>query len=281
MYKIGVFISVLISIFISFTYSQEKIVAVFDGEKITLEQFNKTFEAYWKEILHLPIHRATREDKIDFLKWLIRSKIIKKEAEKMGIYVEEEELKDYIKRHIGKIKLSDPVKNMVKTEVLINKILERLTENIEINEGEIEAYYYLNLRDFKFPKQVLILRVLADTKEAAEEVYKRLKRGDDIYNIDGIKVGKPRWYSIQTLPSILRKRLYPYKIGEVSKPVALDNGYIIVKIIDKKKEGVLSLEEAKPQVIKKLRGYKREEAFRRWFSEVLKGYIIHLYFQYF
>ncbi len=275
------FIVLLLTILISFAITKEKVVAVFDGEKITLDQFNKSFKAYWQEILHLPIHRATREDKIEFLKWLVRSKIVEKEAEEMGISVTEEELKNYIKKHIGKKKLSEPVERMVRTEILINKIVDELAKDISITEGEIEAYYYLNLRDFKYPKQVQILRVLAWDKEQAMEVYKRLKNGESLEDMEDIKIGKPRWYSIQTLPSILRRRLYPYEIGKVSRPVKVNDGYIIVKILNKKKEGILSLEEAKPQVMKKLKSYKKEEVFRKWFSEVLKKYSIRLDFQYF
>ena len=271
---------VLIFLFFGFVFSEEKVVAVIDGESITLEQFNKSFSAYWQEILHLPIHKATKEDRIEFLKWLVRSKIVEREARKLGIEVSEEEIREYIRLNIGKDKLSDPVKRMVRTEILINKIVDRISGDISISDGEVEAYYYLNLRDFKYPKQVQILRVLVYDKEKAFKVYRLLKEGKDIEEEEDVRIGKPRWYSIQTLPSVLRKRLYPYNIGKVSKPLKLESGYIIVKIVGKKKEGVLGLEEAKPQVIKKLLSFKKEEVFRRWFSEVLKNYSIRLYFQY-
>jgi len=271
---------IIILLLCGLAFSDEKVVAVIDGESITLEQFNKSFSAYWQEILHLPIHKATREDKVEFLKWMVRSKIVEREAEKLGIDVEEEEIKEYIRLNIGKDKLSDPVRRMVRTEILINKIVEKISGNIEVSDGEVEAYYYLNLRDFKYPKQVQILRVLVYDKEEAFRVYRLLKEGKDVEEKEGIKIGKPRWYSIQTLPSVLRRRLYPYNIGKVSKPVKLESGYIIVKIVDKKKEGVLDLEKAKPKVIKKLLNLKKEEVFKRWFSEALKGYSIRLYFQY-
>ncbi len=271
---------VLIFLFFGFVFSEEKVVAVIDGESITLEQFNKSFSAYWQEILHLPIHKATKEDRVEFLKWLVRSKIVEKEARKLGIEVSEEEIREYIRLNIGKDKLSDPVKRMVRTEILINKIVDRISGDISISDGEVEAYYYLNLRDFKYPKQVQILRVLVYDKEKAFKVYRLLKEGKDIEEEEDVRIGKPRWYSIQTLPSVLRKRLYPYNIGKVSKPLKLESGYIIVKIVDKKKEGVLDLKEAKPKVIRKLFNFKKEEVFRRWFSEVLKNYSIRLYFQY-
>jgi len=235
---------IIILLLCGLAFSDEKVVAVIDGESITLEQFNKSFSAYWQEILHLPIHKATREDKVEFLKWMVRSKIVEREAEKLGIDVEEEEIKEYIRLNIGKDKLSDPVRRMVRTEILINKIVEKISGNIEVSDGEVEAYYYLNLRDFKYPKQVQILRVLVYDKEEAFRVYRLLKEGKDVEEEEkeGIKIGKPRWYSIQTLPSVLRR--------------------------------------AKPKVIKKLLNLKKEEVFKRWFSEALKGYSIRLYFQY-
>jgi len=124
---------------------------------------------------------------------------------------------------------------------------------------------------------VKLLRVVAEDRKRAREVYRALKSGRPVPNREGIIVGKERWYSIQALPKRIRKKLWPYKVGRVSKPIRFETGYLILKIIDRRKAGFLPLSEVRERVRSKILRMKREEVFKRWFREVLKGYRLEVY----
>ena len=260
-------------------FSKASIVARIDSETIKRDELYSYFNSYWREILHLPIARATKLDVQNFLVELVRAKVIQQEAEKMGISVSKEELEDYIQKNIGSKDLSPIAFEFVRTELLINKILDRFSGRFEVSENQIIAYYYLNLRDFKMPEQVKLERFIADSLDTANEVFYSLSKGDKLpEELKGVKRGEAMWYSIQALPEVLRNQLSPYQVGAVSKPIRTEAGYVIFRVVDRRKEGIVPLEEAKPMVRSKLIKEKRQEVLREWLEKTLKNYQVEFYF---
>jgi|GEM_PF-730808 parvulin-like peptidyl-prolyl isomerase len=266
----------LLLVVLSLSYGS--VVAKINSKVITKEELIDAFNAYWREMIHLPITQATKRDMREFLIEYVRSQIIQQEAKRMGISVKESELKEYIQKNIGNEKLSEAVKELVKTELITNKIIDMIAKDIEVNDKEVIAYYYLNLRDFKLPAQVLVKRFLADDLDTANELYYRLSVGKSVENSKSVKEGEPMWYSIQTLPEIVKEQLYPYEVGKVSKPIDTGSGYLVLKIVDKRGGGIMPLESAKPLVRERLLKEKRQEVFREWFQKVSKNYRVEFFF---
>jgi parvulin-like peptidyl-prolyl isomerase len=262
-----------------FGFSSASVVARVGSETIKKDELYEYFNSYWREILHLPIARATKEDVQNFLVELVRSKVIRQEAKRMGISLKDAEVKDYIQKNIGSKKLSSVALYLIKTELLVDKIAERLYKGSEITENQVIAYYYLNLRDFKMPAQVRLERFVADSLESANELYYRLSIGIEPWeDIKGVKKGEAVWYSIQALPDVLRAQLSPYEVGRVSKPIYTEAGYVVFRVVGRRNEGILSLEEAKPMVRAKLIREKRQEVLKEWLEKTLKNYRVEFYF---
>jgi len=262
-----------------FGFSSASVVARVGPETIKKEELYEYFNFYWREILHLPIARATKEDVQNFLVELVRSKVIRQEAKRMGISLKDAEVEDYIQKNIGSKNLSPIALYLIKTEILVDKIAERLYKGSEINENQVVAYYYLNLRDFKMPAQVRLERFVADSLESANELYYRLSSGIEFWDdIKGVKKGEAMWYSMQALPDVLKAQLSPYEVGRVSKPIYTEAGYVVFRVVGRRNEGILSLEEAKPMVRAKLIREKRQEVLKEWLEKTLKNYRVEFYF---
>jgi parvulin-like peptidyl-prolyl isomerase len=262
-----------------FGFSSASVVARVGSETIKKDELYEYFNSYWREILHLPIARATKEDAQSFLVELVRSKVIRQEAKRMGISLRDAEVEDYIQKNIGSKNLSPIALYLIKTELLVDKIAERLYKGSEITENQVVAYYYLNLRDFKMPAQVRLERFVADSLESANELYYRLSRGIEFWeDIRGVKKGEAMWYSIQALPDVLKAQLSPYEVGKVSKPIYTEAGYVVFRVVGRRKEGILPLEEAKPMVRAKLIREKRQEVLKEWLEKTLKNYRVEFYF---
>jgi parvulin-like peptidyl-prolyl isomerase len=265
-----------------FGFSSASVVARVGSETIKKDELYEYFNSYWREILHLPIARATKEDVQNFLVELVRSKVIRQEAKKMGISLSNAEVDDYIQKSIGSKNLSPVALYFIETEILVNKIAEMLYKGSEITENQVVAYYYLSLRDFKVPAQVRLERFVADNLESANELYYRLSRGIGFWeDIRGVRRGEAVWYSIQALPDVLRAQLSPYEVGRVSKPIYTEAGYVVFRVVGRRKEGILSLEEAKPMVRAKLIREKRQEVLKEWLEKTLKSYRVEFYFSQF
>lgn len=254
-----------------------RVVARIDKEQITLSEVRQAFTAYWREILHLPIARATPRDLQEFIVEYVRSKIIHMEARRMGISVTPREFEEYVEKHVGSKRLSDVAKDLITTEILSQRIMSRIAGDLEVKDGQITAYYYLNLRDFKLPAQVLLERYTSDSLDTANEVYYSLSRGLPLRE-SNVRTGQPMWYSIQTLPEVVRRQLYPYEVGKTTRPIEVGGLYVIFRVADRRGSGIMPLEEARPIVREKLLREKRQEVFQRWFQEASKRYSVEFYF---
>lgn len=254
------------------------VVARLNGKPITKEEFERFFTAYWRELFHFNSGEPTKEDKKIFLFEYIKGIILEEEAKRMGIKVSEEEVRERL-RSFGIQNQSEVLMDLIRREILVERLEERITSNLSVSEGEIEAYYLLNKREFYYPDQVKLLRVVVQTKESAVKVKRALEDGKPPPSEEDVIVGDERWYSIQALPKEIKKELLPYRVGRVSDPIRVEDSYLILKITDKKEGGSLTLSEAREMVRSKILRMKKVEAFRRWFKEVLKDYRLEVYLE--
>ena len=266
----------LLLLILSFSLSFSEVVARIDGKVLTKEEFERAFRTYWKEILHFSPGKPRKEDKKRFLFEYIKGMIIEDIALDLGIRVSEEEVRKQLRRW-GVKRPSETILDLARREILTRRLEKHLTKDVAVKEEEIKAYYLLNRREFRYPDQVKLLRVVAEDRKTAEEVYRALKKGRPVPDMEGITVGRERWYSIHALPRKIRKRLWPYKVGRVSRPIKLGTGYLILKVLDRRKAGFLPLTEVKDRVRSKILKMKREEVFKRWFRSVLKNYRLEIY----
>ncbi len=253
-----------------------EVIARINGREVTREEFLRAFEVYRKEVLHFNPGKPTPEDRRRFFFEYIKGILVEEVAGDMGVSVSEEEVSERLKKW-GR-KEADPVlRRLIRKEILLEKIADRLTGDLRVTEEEIKVYYLLNRREFYLPSQIKLLRVLAEDREKARKAYRLLKRGGELRPEEGIRIGKERWYSLHSLPRKVRRKLYPYRKGVVSRPIRLETGYLILKITDRRKAGFLPLSEVRDRVRRKLLNVKREEVLKSWFREVLKGYRLELY----
>lgn len=266
----------VLTLLLFFSFSFAEVVAKVNGVEITKEELDRKFKTYWEEILHFSPGKPKEEDRIRFLMEYIKGIILEDVAGDMGIEVSEEEVQRRL-RIWGKRRPSELVRELVRREIIAEKLENRLTEDLRVSDEEVKAYYMLNKREFSYPNQIKLLRVVAYDKKKAYKVFKLLKGGNNVDPEEGIIVGKERWYSLQALPKVVKRKLYPYKVGKVSKPIKIEGGYLILKITSKRKAGYLPLSEVKDRVRDKILKLKKKEVLREWFRDILKGYDLELY----
>ncbi len=257
-----------------FSFSQP--IAVIKGKEISMEEFERAFRIYQKEIAHLSPRTALERDREIFMREYVKMRIVEEIAKDIGISISEKEVDERLFRWGRKGSVSPELRGFVRREIAVEKITDMLSRGIRITEGEVRAYYLLNKREFFYPRQVKLLRIVADSRRVALRVRRALRRGESLPT-RGVIVGRERWYSLQSLPKKVRARLYPYKVGKVTAPIRFEGRYLILKITDTRRSGVLPFDLVREEVRRKLLRIKREEAFRRWFKDMLETYGVKLY----
>jgi peptidyl-prolyl cis-trans isomerase SurA len=226
---------------------------------------------------------------------LVNSKLVFEEAVSNGISVTDDEVQDeylraskmfrnveemnaYLKsRHIDQ----DTMIAELHQNLVITKFVdEAIKKGITVTPKEMSDYYSTHPDEFKHPDLVRISRIIiesgatpesdAKARQQAQAILKRIENGEDFAKLAGeystgpaASQGGDVGYSDKaSLTTEYADVVFSLPVGGV-KMIKMQQGYHILKVTDKKKEGIATLEEAKEQLIEFLREQKVQAGIRK------------------
>lgn len=206
-----------------------------------------------------------RWDEKSISKWISSigmNKISILEAESLNINADED-IKSY-----GEYQIVNLMKN---------KIFDQ-----NVSEEELRKFYDKNKSDFTFPDRVRVKYILVAEKFTAEKIFemaKERKNFDELvnnYTLDALSRennGDLGFISRQQF-----KEIYDVcgslKIGEIGGPVAVPQGFAIVKLIGKEKSRIKNFDEAKNQMTSELLKNKKASAYNAFIKKLKKEFNI-------
>jgi peptidyl-prolyl cis-trans isomerase C len=220
---------------------------------------------------------------------LINSKLLYQKAVASGVKATDAEVKAELQR-IAKTFKDDAEMNMALASqntdraTLEKGLYESLTmskyvdENVDkkitVTQAELEKYYADHPDEFKHPDIVRTSQILiqpagdtpeldAKAKERAEALLARIKKGEDFAKLarensvdqSASQGGDIGFNSRDALDPDYAEAAFSLPVGGI-KLIKSQFGYHIIKVTDKKKEGVSSLEEIKQQLTDYLKNQK-------------------------
>src|SRR3972149_2956507 len=204
------------------------IVAKINDKEITLSEFTERIKEY-PALAHSG--EMTEETKKGFLDNLIVRELIFQEALRLGIDKDKETI-DFIE--------------------------------------EMKKFFDKNLEETKSPDEVRASHILLKTREEADMVLKKVKQGakfEDLakkFSTDpGSKDtgGDLGFFSQGMMVPEFDSIAFKLKVGEVSDIVQSRFGFHIIKVLEKREGKQKNIDEAKPEIEKKLLAKKRKEKF--------------------
>ncbi|MCS7280192.1 MAG: peptidylprolyl isomerase [Desulfobacterota bacterium] len=237
-----------------------KVVAEIDGEKITLNEFNKELDKIPTELKMLV---ATEMGKRAYLERLIMKRLLLKEAKKEKIEKDKE----------FQEKLAE-----IREQLLIDMLVKKRLEKAEIKEEEIRKYYEENKEQFKKPPEINTRHILLRTAEEAKQIQERLSKGEDFvelakkYSIDPAAKttgGEIGYHPKGTLvPEYEEEAFKLKKVGQISGIVKTRFGYHIIRLEGIKPPSYASYEEVREIIRQKLLQEKRGKMLEDYFAEL-------------
>jgi parvulin-like peptidyl-prolyl isomerase len=157
-------------------------------------------------------------------------------------------------------------------DYLVNELLEELTADARVSAADVMAYYNLHRDEFSYevkiqriivPDSMLAVQTLADIKAGADFTKLAKERSRDMLLEGGQEsryfardVGDPRMGGDPNLAEVI----FALAPGQVSDVVKTQEGYQVVKLVDRKKvKAETSLADAKDQ-IEAVLNYRRSQA---------------------
>lgn len=241
-----------------------KVLATIDGDKITLQEFNKELD---KIPMNMKMLVASESGKKNYLDRLVVKKLLLKEAAKAKIESE----KDFQERV-----------NDIKEQLLIETLLKKkITADTQMSEDDVKKYYEDHKEEFRKDREINTRHILLKTEEEAKQVQSKLQKGEDFtelakkYSIDpnvrqsGGEIGfQPKGSLIPEYESAAFKLT---KVGQVSGIVKTQFGYHIIRLEGVKPPSYVPLEEVKDFIKQKNAQEKQKEVLEKYIEELKKN----------
>jgi len=267
----------------------EHIVARFDGEEITLDEFNQEF----KELVTDPKNKASqpglRELREACLDQMIERKILAREGRRLGIHVSTEEVnqaileikKDYPEEGFGEtLNLKgmnlEEWKVRLEEKLLAEKMIRSGSRHQgRIEEKEVREFYETHRNLFQLPKRVKARQIIVADGNEALQIQKRLKKGENFEKLAKEKSIGPEktqggdlGYFSQGEKPVEFDHVFSMEVGSISDVIKSPYGYHIFKLEEKTESRDVPFEEARKSILERLEREKGEEVYQKWFNDL-------------
>lgn len=154
------------------------------------------------------------------------------------------------------------------------------------SEEELSDAYTRNKDAFKLPKSWRLAQIYiadpgvgAETKKRLDAVLKQLEAPDaDFASIARVSSddrnssangGELGWLEENLIQPAIRSELPSLKLNQLSKPIRMDDGWHILRVLDSREETTPTLDQVAPQLKARLRALKAQENREKFLAKLI------------
>lgn len=316
LHKVNIFIATVILMggmwIIQPAYGEvaDRIIAIVNGDVITLYELNSRFEPYQKRI-EGSYHGTDRgkiiaDARTSFLNRMIDNLLIEQESKRANVTVRDEEVNDAVKdilirknmktEDFDKVLKADgssvqEYKKELKDHLIRMRLLRReIRSKLSISENEIGEYYKKYRDEYEGKEAVRIKQIVllfpkdADVMARAairlqmDGILKRLQGGEPFDALAEQYSQGPASSSGGDIGFVEKGLMMPevdreafrLKTGEISGIIEVPLGFYIIQVIDRRGAGVKPIESVREEILSKIEEQKMEKKFEEWLSDLRK-----------
>lgn len=224
--------------------SEDQIVAKVNGKPVYESQIEDKIKKFleFNGVIGDPkfsYNNLSSEMKKEIIKNIVLSDLVLAEAKKSGAD-QDPEFKKAAEFTANQLLQKFYIENLIKSEITEDKIKAEYKKYVDSQAG-VEEYK--------------VAHILVKTEEEAQKIKKRIDAGEDFsklaqeYSLDNKEKGGELDYFIKgQMVAPFEQATEKLKVGQVSGIVKTDFGYHIIKLLDKRKASVLSLDDMREKI---------------------------------
>ncbi|MDC7676002.1 peptidylprolyl isomerase [Asticcacaulis machinosus] len=144
-------------------------------------------------------------------------------------------------------------------ERILGDMLVENTVDAAIDDNAVKNLYDEQLKLAKQSEEIRARLIMTRTREEGEAIIKQLQAGsmfealamekstDQATRFNGGDMG---YFTTDVMPAAYKGVLANAKPGQIAGPIEIDGGFAILKVEDRRQEQPLSLDEARPQILR-------------------------------
>jgi peptidyl-prolyl cis-trans isomerase C len=244
-----------------------QVLAKVDDKEITTSYFERQIKNLPESVQRLSLEG---EGKRAILEGMINREILYKEAVKKGINKDAE-----IKR-----KLEDMEKELVISTFIQREFGSRLM----VEDKEVQDYYNTHMNEFRNREEIRISQIIVPEEKDATDILGKLRQGQDFgalaaeYSTDkpsGLRKGDVGYYTYKMLPDEIRDSVFRLRVGDISSPYKMPDGYEIYKITDRRTVSY-SFDQVKNAIKLQLIDQKIQDSLKTYLDDLKKNMKIQI-----
>ncbi|PIU41531.1 MAG: hypothetical protein COS99_04970 [Candidatus Omnitrophica bacterium CG07_land_8_20_14_0_80_42_15] len=290
----------------------DKVLAIVNDEPITQSELDRVllpvYKQYRTQYSQQELVLKLDEIRKNILNQMISDKLILSEAKKKKIEVKPEEIEGKLKDAKKKFPSEDAFQQTLvaqgynvtqlqqrfKEDLMKDKFIDsEIRKKILITPGDINNYYNANIDKFKVEPRARILGILIKVKEGetkedarnrAKSILEKIKNGENFSELatqysegpGGKEGGEMGYVAKGQLRKELDDAIFSLKTEEVSDVIESGVGYHIFKVLDKKDEVVIRIDEVYNEIRDVIYSEKAKARFAQVLEELRKNAYISI-----
>ena len=272
-----------------------EVVATVNGEEIAGEEFQEAFMQFSQMMMMQGQQPMSEQEVLD---QLINTRILEIRAEEAGIEVDEDEVQEQIdelaEQFGGEEELAqllqqqgidaDELEDMIRQDLRNAEFRDQIAD-VEVTDEEVEEMYeeLRQMGEFEEDERadiqhIFIEGMTEEDREAGQEeileAYQRIAEGEDFEVVAGEVSEDPATAEeggrmqlergmLQGMPEF-EEQAFEAPIGEVTEPFMSEQGWHILRVLERHEAGTVPLEEVEDEIRDFVRQNKQGEQLQEW-----------------
>jgi parvulin-like peptidyl-prolyl isomerase len=233
--------------------SPQEVVVRVDSETLTVMDIANEIPLQYR-------NRITKSELQDYVTRWTDSQILYQEAKRRRL-----DQSESVRRELRRLE----------RELVVNKLLEQeLNKPFPLSEDEIEKYYNDNRPNFfRSAKEVRVWYLKVENKERADSLVAALRQGVDFLQIArhyaaGDSAAWDLYLTEAETAPMIASAVFTMTPGAVSRPIQLEDGFHIFKMIEKYDIGSLRPPASvREEIVARIQSEKRQERYKQLLAE--------------
>jgi parvulin-like peptidyl-prolyl isomerase len=171
----------------------------------------------------------------------------------------------------------EQVRTDLRTRLLSEKVFEKVTNQVEVTDDQVQAYYDENAAQFETPASRDVRHILVKSKAKADQLHAQLEGGADFAKLarqfsqdpaskkDGGKFNAQQGATVAPFDKVA----FELDTGELSEPVKTQFGWHIIEAVgDIQEKSTQPLSEVEQQIRDTLLEEKKNTRINEWIEEL-------------
>ena len=171
----------------------------------------------------------------------------------------------------------EQVKSDLRTRILSEKVFEKVTNQVEVTDDDVQAYYEENQAQFETPASRDVRHILVKSKAKADQLHAQLEGGADFAKLarqfsqdpaskkDGGKFTAQQGATVAPFDKVA----FGLETGELSEPVKTQFGWHIIEAVaDVEEASTQELSAVEEQIRETLLEEKKNTRINEWIAEL-------------